>query len=111
MLQSANLFFADASARGIDLLARGFAHLTPWLQGLLGSWQPPGWLRAVGRLLAGVGSALQARLAGMAWSQIETSWYMDGGRITNNWAGSTCEYLRLCRRVDWTDFKILKAAS
>ncbi len=54
---------------------------------------------------------LQARLAGMAWSQIETSWYMDGGRITNNWAGSTCEYLRLCRRVDWTDFKILKAAS
>ncbi|MBP9684891.1 MAG: alpha-2-macroglobulin family protein, partial [Rhodoferax sp.] len=63
MLQSANLFLEAASARGIDLLARGFAHLTPWLQGLLGSWQPPGWLRAVGRLLAGVGSALQARLA------------------------------------------------
>jgi uncharacterized protein YfaS (alpha-2-macroglobulin family) len=63
LLQSANLFLEAASARGIDLLARGFAHLTPWLQGLLGSWQPPGWLRAVGRLLAGVGSALQARLA------------------------------------------------
>lgn len=60
---------------------------------------------------AGYNDKLQARLARMAWSQIDASWYMDGGRITNNWAGSTHEYLRLCRTVDWSSFRILNSAS
>lgn len=37
---------------------------------------------------------LQVRLKQMAFSKIENSWYMDKGKITNNWAGSTWEYKR-----------------
>ncbi|MCH2189684.1 MAG: NAD(P)/FAD-dependent oxidoreductase [Gammaproteobacteria bacterium] len=36
--------------------------------------------------------AIQKRLKDMVFSKIEHSWYMDQGRITNNWAGSTWEY-------------------
>ncbi len=37
---------------------------------------------------------VQDRLNRMVFSAIETSWYMDNGKITNNWAGSTWEYRR-----------------
>ncbi len=36
---------------------------------------------------------LQQRLNKMAWTQVD-SWYRDGKRITNNWAGGTLEYKR-----------------
>ena len=42
----------------------------------------------------------QARLQESVWSQIEKSWYKDGNRITNNWSGSTWEYIRRTRRFD-----------
>ncbi len=47
---------------------------------------------------------LQQRLSGMAWSKIAESWYKHGNRITNNWAGSTFEYMRRCRHVEWEHF-------
>lgn len=47
---------------------------------------------------------LQQRLSDMAFNQIDKSWYKDGDRITNNWAGGTLEYARLLREVDWTSF-------
>ncbi len=37
---------------------------------------------------------MQARLADLAWSKIEASWYKDGDRVTNNWPGSSREYKR-----------------
>jgi hypothetical protein len=50
---------------------------------------------------------VQTRLATMAWNEVEASWYKDGGRITNNWPGSTLEYLRRCRHVEWTHYRLL----
>ena len=47
---------------------------------------------------------LQARLKSMAFSRIETSWYMHNGKITNNWAGSTWEYKRRLKRYDPNDY-------
>ena len=49
---------------------------------------------------------LQARLARLSWSQVAASWYMDRGRITNNWAGSTYEYRKRTARVDWDNFDL-----
>jgi cation diffusion facilitator CzcD-associated flavoprotein CzcO len=49
---------------------------------------------------------VQQRLASMAWSQVADSWYKDGGRITNNWAGSTFEYMQRCRHVDWSEYQL-----
>ena len=50
---------------------------------------------------------LQARLAKMAFSQVEHSWYQDRGRITNNWAGSTWEYMRLLKTLDWSGYELV----
>jgi len=52
---------------------------------------------------------LQQRLASTAFSDVRHSWYMDGGKITNNWAGGTREYMRLLRSVDWADFSLSEA--
>ena len=37
---------------------------------------------------------MQIRLADLAWNKVETSWYKDGARLTNNWPGSSIEYKR-----------------
>jgi len=47
---------------------------------------------------------LQQRLANMAWNTINASWYKDGDKITNNWPGSTYEYIRRTRRVCWDQY-------
>tara|TARA_R110002167_G_scaffold66441_4_gene188063 strand:- start:1557 stop:2159 length:603 start_codon:yes stop_codon:yes gene_type:complete len=49
---------------------------------------------------------MQQRLSEMAWNAIEASWYKDGDKITNNWPGSTYEYIRRTRQVQWDDYKI-----
>ncbi|MGB5326383.1 MAG: NAD(P)/FAD-dependent oxidoreductase [Pseudomonadales bacterium] len=49
---------------------------------------------------------LQEKLAQMAFSEVKQSWYMDGGRVTNNWAGSTLAYRQLLKRVAWDDFVV-----
>jgi cation diffusion facilitator CzcD-associated flavoprotein CzcO len=49
---------------------------------------------------------IQARLKKMSFADVKESWYMDGGRITNNWAGSTLEYRRRLRKVNWNNYLI-----
>ncbi|NNC98752.1 MAG: NAD(P)/FAD-dependent oxidoreductase, partial [Gammaproteobacteria bacterium] len=44
---------------------------------------------------------IQQRLQKLAFSEVDNSWYMDGGKITNNWAGGTREYRRRLSRVNW----------
>lgn len=48
---------------------------------------------------------VQSRLANMAFSEVEHSWYMDGTRITNNWAGGTREYVRRLNNEDWMGYR------
>ncbi|WP_439135761.1 flavin-containing monooxygenase [Pseudomaricurvus sp.] len=48
---------------------------------------------------------LQQRLNKTVWSQTGESWYKDKGKITNNWAGRTFEYIRKTRKVDWNSFE------
>ncbi|MFT6407920.1 MAG: cation diffusion facilitator CzcD-associated flavoprotein CzcO [Arenicella sp.] len=43
---------------------------------------------------------LQARLSTMAFSKIENSWYKDGDKVTNNWAGGTREYVKRLKKID-----------
>jgi cation diffusion facilitator CzcD-associated flavoprotein CzcO len=52
-------------------------------------------------------SEMQLRLAKMAWNAIEASWYKDGNKITNNWPGSTYEYIRRTRGVCWDDYRVV----
>jgi cation diffusion facilitator CzcD-associated flavoprotein CzcO len=47
---------------------------------------------------------LQAELGRMVWTTGCASWYGQGGRITANWSGSTLEYGRRMKRVDFGDF-------
>lgn len=47
---------------------------------------------------------MQTRLRDMVWSRVGASWYQDRGRITNNWPGSTFEYLRRLRRPDFNAY-------
>jgi cation diffusion facilitator CzcD-associated flavoprotein CzcO len=48
--------------------------------------------------------ALQAKLGAMVWSTGCGSWYESAGRITANWSGSTLDYRRQMRRVQFADF-------
>jgi cation diffusion facilitator CzcD-associated flavoprotein CzcO len=50
---------------------------------------------------------LQERLRGTAWAAGCTSWYKTaGGKITNNWMGSTQEYARRTRAPDLADLDL-----
>lgn len=49
---------------------------------------------------------LQQRLNNTVWSQASDSWYKDGDKITNNWAGTTYEYIKRTRNVDWNAFQV-----
>ena len=49
---------------------------------------------------------LQKLLGAMVWSTGCGSWYTaEGGRVTANWSGSTLEYRRQMKTVDFADFK------
>ncbi len=50
---------------------------------------------------------MQTRLNGMVFSTIEKSWYMDNGKITNNWCGSTWEYRRRLNNPSWKAYKLV----
>ncbi len=43
---------------------------------------------------------LQRKLAGSAWAKVDSSWYIKGGKITNNWGWSTASYWWQTRKVD-----------
>ncbi len=49
---------------------------------------------------------IQHRLTKTAWDKIEDSWYKDGGRVTNNWPGSSREYRRRTKNLNWSHFLI-----
>lgn len=51
-------------------------------------------------------SELQTRLQKLAFSEVAHSWYMDSGKITNNWAGGTLEYRRRLRQFDWPSYNV-----
>ena len=48
---------------------------------------------------------LQQDLGKMVWSTGCGNWYVSDGRITANWSGSTLEYRRQMRRVEFGDFQ------
>ena len=48
---------------------------------------------------------LQARLRKMVWTEVD-SWYMDGERITNNWAGGTAEYMLRMSTLKEQDYSL-----
>ena len=54
---------------------------------------------------------LQRRLAGLVFNEIEASWYKDGDKITNNWAGGTREYTRRLKTIDWSAFETQSRSS
>ena len=49
---------------------------------------------------------LQHRLEHKAWALVGRSWYMDHGRITNNWAGNTPEYWWRTRHFDERNYRL-----
>ena len=49
---------------------------------------------------------LQSRLRKLAFNDVEDSWYKDGDKITNNWAGGTREYMQRLAKVDWQAYTI-----
>ncbi len=55
---------------------------------------------------------LQARLARSVWNTGCDSWYLDaGGRNTTAWPGSTTEFRKVTRRVDLTEYQVLRVPS
>jgi hypothetical protein len=57
---------------------------------------------------AGYNDEIQARLARTAFAEVGESWYQDGGKITNNWAGGTREYMRRMRRFDSQAYQVVR---
>ncbi len=55
---------------------------------------------------AAYNASLQEALAQTAWSQVDRSWYIDRGKITNNWSGSTVEYWWKTRRADLDAYEV-----
>lgn len=49
---------------------------------------------------------LAERLASSSWVLIEDSWYLQGGKVTNNWVGRTTEYRRRTNHADLADFHL-----
>ena len=49
---------------------------------------------------------IQQRLSKLAFSKIADSWYMQNGKITNNWPGGTREYMKRVKKVNWSDFAV-----
>ena len=48
---------------------------------------------------------VQRRLADLAFSKVEASWYKDGDRVTNNWMGSSREFRRRLAKPDLSHFR------
>jgi len=49
---------------------------------------------------------LAERLAKSAWVMIEDSWYLQGGKVTNNWVGRTTEYRRRTSHADLGEYHL-----
>ncbi len=55
---------------------------------------------------AAYNAELAERLADSAWVLIEDSWYLQGGKVTNNWVGRTTEYRRRTNHAHLEDFDL-----
>jgi len=51
-------------------------------------------------------SILQSRLNNMSFNKVAQSWYLDNGKITNNWAGNVTEYQKKLATIDWSAYKL-----
>lgn len=51
-------------------------------------------------------SRLQQELAGTVWAAGCHSWYMQDGRIVNNWSRSTLAFSRMMRRLDLESYRL-----
>ena len=49
---------------------------------------------------------MQSRLAELAWSKVEASWYKVGDKVPNNWPGSALEYKRRHKVPIWDHFEV-----
>lgn len=49
---------------------------------------------------------LDRRLADLAWGAVPDSWYLQAGRVVNNWVGRTTEYRRRTNHADLADFHL-----
>jgi cation diffusion facilitator CzcD-associated flavoprotein CzcO len=49
---------------------------------------------------------LADRLSKSAWVMIDDSWYLQGGKVTNNWVGRTTEYRRRTAHADLADYHL-----
>ncbi len=49
---------------------------------------------------------LARRLADSSWVLIEDSWYLQGGKVTNNWVGRTTEYRRRTNHADLDEYEL-----
>jgi cation diffusion facilitator CzcD-associated flavoprotein CzcO len=58
---------------------------------------------------AGSDRAVQARFAGTAWTQCD-SWYRnEGGRVVANWPGYMREYVQATARLDPSEYELVRA--
>ncbi|MGO4759895.1 cyclohexanone monooxygenase, partial [Streptomyces sp. 2MCAF27] len=52
---------------------------------------------------------MQERLSRTVWNVGGCdSWYLQGGRNTTVWPGTTAEFRRVTRRVDVTEYRVLR---
>jgi cation diffusion facilitator CzcD-associated flavoprotein CzcO len=49
---------------------------------------------------------MQERLAESSWASVSDSWYVHGGKVTNNWPGRTTEYRRRTRHCELDDYQL-----
>ncbi len=49
---------------------------------------------------------MQERLAESSWASVGDSWYVHGGKVTNNWPGRTTEYRRRTRHCELADYQL-----
>ena len=72
--------------------------------------RPAGAIEVRADVEAASDRALQARFAGTAWTQCD-SWYRDErGRIIANWPGYMREYLEQTRRLDPAEYRFAPCA-
>lgn len=51
---------------------------------------------------------MQSRLAESSWATVGDSWYVQDGKVTNNWPGRTTEYRKRTRHCDLADYELIR---
>ena len=67
------------------------------------------WIDIRPEVMRAYNERLQERLRRTVWAATDHSWYkLAGGRITNNWSGSTAAYWWLTRRANLGAYRQVK---